>query len=282
MIPRILKAQEYGTVSVDGRVTSLEKRAAASTNPDKEWDTLGIHLEQGKLTAYWFVGQVWLPELEQEPEVVLRILPKIRTSAFQMYLTCLGDPAVSSRLMGNVTADEDADPTIRIFWADRPIPLEDEAFRAEVTLLLIARYLRTLFDLCQRHLRVASRKVEANLVGKIRGRPLVMAQLRQNVTRGRLDRVFCQFQTLSLDIPANQILKAALEQSLKYLRCHSIVEKTLWYWASFSQAALSGVCLKRIMPVDFKGFRYAGFFKPYQEPHTWARLILTDPRIRPT
>jgi 5-methylcytosine-specific restriction endonuclease McrBC regulatory subunit McrC len=104
---------------------------------------------------------------------------------------------------------------------------------------------------------------------------MMAAQLRQNVTRGRLDRIVCRFQIPSRDTLPNQILRAALEQSLKWLRRYQInKEASPWHWASFALTALSGVSLKRIMPQDFKAFYYRGFLKPYQEPHWWARLIL--------
>ncbi len=283
----LLEAQEYRPVTLRGCnlrgtvsspadythawLTSLvEERARASRNLDEEWQTLGLHLEQGKPTAHWYVGQVWLDELKK---VALHVTPKIKgLSIFRMYVDCLGDPEVCAHL----------DQTIQILWEHQPIPIKNKELRREITPLLIGRYLRLLSELCQRHLRIAFHKVEDNLSGKIRGRPLVAAQLRQNVARGRLDRIVCQFQILSMDTLANQILLATLEQSLKYLRRYSITEQTLWHWGSFSHAALTGVRLKRITPMDFKAVHYAGFLKPYQEPHRWARLLLQllgyDPR----
>jgi len=278
MIPTALSAHEYGWVKVadcdscneegysadhphHGALAPLEKRAGESRHPDEASDTLGLHLgHDRKPTGHWYVGQVWL----EEPEAFLRVMPKVGASIFQMYLACLGDSQVCPHLH----------QMIKFYWEQKPIPVDDQTFCSDITPLLIARYLRVLFELCRCHLRVGFHSVEANLLGKVRGRPVIMTQLRQNVARGRLDRIVCRFQIPSLDTPVNQILKAALEQSLKYLRHYSIMESPLCHWASFSYAALSGVSLKRITSQDFKGLHYAGFLKPYREVHQWARLIL--------
>jgi McrBC 5-methylcytosine restriction system component len=263
----VIEASEYTSVRVRACLLCIQEgyasthphepvadaRAVASNNPDEEWATLGLHMTTDGPTAHWYVGQIWL----REPDVVLRVTPKVpEASAFRMYMACLGAQEVSTHL----------GQTIQIGWQHQAIPLENEILRQQITPLLIAQYLHVLYDLCRWHLRVAFRKVEENLTGRLRGRPVITAQIRQNVTRGRLDRVVCQFQVLSVDTLANQILRAALEQSLKYLRRHAIEEPLLWHWASYACSSLAGVSLRRIAPLDFKGLHYGGFLRPYREP----------------
>ncbi len=105
-----------------------------------------------------------------------------------------------------------------------------------------------------------------------------------NAVKGRLDRVYCQFQIHSLDTPENQILRAALEQSLRFLRMHTSGDslKTLWGWATEPRNALSGVTLRRIHPAEFHGIRYAGTMKFYKQPLILAKMILRALGFDPT
>lgn len=261
---RFIQAREYGWLEYadsDDIRTCLER--AAKESKEEQWETLGLHLDgDGKAKAHWFVGQVWL---DREKKVVLRVLPKIETSVFSMYLRCLTDAHVSGNL----------DETLR-FWEDQPhIPLSDEAFpQREILPLLIARFLFLLSCLCQRHLGLDFETIQANLQGKVVGRPIIVTQVRQNLAQGRLDRVVCRFQRPSIDNLLNQVLRAALEQSLKSLRQFRCDKEILWRWASICSAALSQVSLRRIKPMDFEGIRLGGFLKPYREPLRLARLIL--------
>src|SRR5207237_2034694 len=114
-----------------------------------------------------------------------------------------------------------------------------------------------------------------NLVGRIKGKPLVQATLRKNQARARLDRVFCRFQVQSIDTVPNQILAAALQQSIKYLQRSPFGrDQKLLQLAAFSQSAMSGVALRRILPADFQELHYGGFLRPYREAHRLARLVL--------
>jgi 5-methylcytosine-specific restriction endonuclease McrBC regulatory subunit McrC len=95
-----------------------------------------------------------------------------------------------------------------------------------------------------------------------------------NHARGRLDRTYCRFQVQSIDTAPNQILLAALRQAIRYLRQSPFQDEGLSHLSTFSETALSGVTLRRILPTDFQGLHYGGFLRPYREPHRWARLVL--------
>jgi hypothetical protein len=209
--------------------------------------------------AWWFVGQVWLP-LGEEPRA-LRVLPKLPDLIpVQMYAECMTDTVVRSHL----------DQCIYFYWAEPPIPVEKRDH--PITLLVVMRYLRLLHELCQKHLRLMINPVEANLTGRIRGRPLV--HMRMNHARGRLDRTYCRFQVQSIDTVPNQILAAAFHQAVRHLQINPALYRALSHIVTFSANALSGVTLRRILPTDFQGLHYGGFLQPYRGPHRWARLVL--------
>jgi hypothetical protein len=214
--------------------------------------------------AHCMVGQVWLKEDDRTAtDIVLRVESKVaKASAIGMYAACLSDPVVRAHLEKAVT----------LFWDDDPIPGGDP--EAQITPLIVARYLSLLYDLCQKHLRSAIHPIEENLVGRIRGRPFVQQTIRRNLARGRPDRVYCRYQVQSLDTVPNRILLAALRQGMKYLDQRGLRLDGLSRLAAFCLDALNSVSLRRIASADFQGLHYAGFMRPYKEPHSWAKLIL--------
>lgn len=266
MILKELETQEYKIVKLDklckGQAESFIKEAKKYKNDDR--NKLGLHwdYQEDSLKAHWFVGQVWLPHAGED--VFLRVRPKMEISAYAMYLECLTDKVVADHL----------DETISFWENEKAIRIDNKEFFQQIDRILIAIYLKTLKNLCKKYLRHSSQRVEENLVGKVRGRPILKKQLLQNTIKGRLDRVICQYQIFSVDNLYNQILKAAFHQSMKCLKHYRIQKDPLWNWASYISSALSGVTLRRIKPLDFHGIQYGGFLKPYQKSHYYARLIL--------
>ncbi len=268
----LVKSKEYSIINhddytpkgciADHILADVVKKNGGS-NPEKQKKILGLHLHENKPKLHWFVGLVWL---DLDKNIALQVTPKIENiSAFRMYLKCLSDPIVSSNL------DETID-----FWADEPfIKVDNKEIDMEINPLIITRYLQLLKDLCKRHLRHSYKKRDENLTGRIRGRPNIPAHISSNVSCGRLDRMFCNFSYNTLDNTFNQILKAALEQCLKWLRnCPYDNMQTLWDMAAYCASSLNSVSIRPISTLDFKGIRYSGFLKPYREPHKWARLVL--------
>jgi len=155
---------------------------------------------------------------------------------------------------------------------------------SHLMLLVIAAFLRALRDLCVRHFRRNFVRNQENLVGRMRGIPLISSHLRENVSRGRLDRAYCKYQSISHDCRENQILFAALVQCIRYLlRQPDIVgTEALWHWSSFCRTTLNGVSLQRVTSDFFNGLRYSGTFVHYRKPHVLAKMILrslgSDPR----
>jgi len=178
--------------------------------------------------------------------------------------------------LGRSAIERDKGERAFFFWPDqKPIKVEKESVLS-AHFFLIAEFLHELKKLCERHLKRQFPRIEANLAGRVKGRILVRENLRRNLVRGRPDRVYCQFQTHSLDTKENQILKAALEVALAYLNHRGFKLQTLWTIGQFCRNALAEVRLKRIFPRDFSGLRLTGIMKPYKRPIELAKVILQN------
>jgi 5-methylcytosine-specific restriction enzyme subunit McrC len=243
-------------------------------------ETLGLHNDQGgKLRASHFVGRVWVIPGQTAMKVDPKGPPDLPDSEtwdvdyFDMLLACLQDVIVSRQVL---------DGCVDIWLDQPPLPAQDDASRL-LTIFVVSMYLRELNELCKRHVRRNFMATQENLIGRVKGRILVTDNLRRNISRGRLDRVSCRFQVHSLDTRENQILRAALEQSMRYVGKHAQNYPVLGAWARTAASTLADVRLRRIHGSDFQGIRYAGLMKPYKTPHKLAQAVLfllgSDPTV---
>lgn len=242
-------------------------------DPD-DWRYLGAHTRDGRTYASHYIGQVWLNEGD-----ILAVSPKIaKVSPVRMYSECLRHSEVAAHLDEVLRFPNDEQPEIET---------SEDVFQAcEIIPLIAVAYLRSVYQLCSRHLRMNFTMVEANLVGRVRGRPIVHRQIRANSARGRDDRMYCRFHVGSLDHPLNQIIRAALEQGRKYLNQLSLMDDWLCRMMGFCTSALMEVTLRRIDPREFRGIILGPHLEPYREPLRLARLILQvlghDPNEAPS
>ena len=235
-------------------------------------EILGLYIDpDGEFRVSYFVGWIWL-ETEEGGKIPMRVIPKGGIGVeLCMLEECLSVPEIVERMWGRKGVEKE-----QIFWIwpeQKPFEVEEIEARP-VLLFLVIRFLLLLKDLCARHLRRKFPRIEDNLSGTLRGRVLVSKNSLYNTVRGRHDRVYCQFQTHSLDTLENQILKAALEVSLSYLANRGFESKELWQMGAFCRNVLSSVTLRRIFPYEFQNLRLTGNLKPYREPIRLARIIL--------
>jgi 5-methylcytosine-specific restriction endonuclease McrBC regulatory subunit McrC len=278
VIQQMLSGQEHKALNVpDALHAWLATHAVSLENSPEQW--LGLHYSQGQYYPGDYVGLVWLGE--GDDRIALRVKPK---DAFQrldylaMYLRCAEDPEVSGHL----------DRCFYCWPEDAPIELIDEE-TTELSFMIVAAFLRELNLLCLRHLRRAFLPEECNLSGKVKGRIVMSAQLRQNLSRSREERAVCRYQIISDDCRENRILRAALEQSVRWLTRHAshteAYKTTLWRWVQVARSALSRVGVHRITAREFLGIRYTGIFVHYRQAHRLARMILnllgSDPTVDP-
>ena len=143
--------------------------------------------------------------------------------------------------------------------------------------LVAAAFLRELNDLCAHRLRRNFVREEANLVGKAKGKILSAENIRLNLSRGRAERVFCAYQSVSDDILENRILRAALERVAVYLSGAGLFrdeQGTLERWVRSCRSHLHGVSVVRVRGGDFLAARSRGAFSHYRRPLHLARAVL--------
>jgi 5-methylcytosine-specific restriction endonuclease McrBC regulatory subunit McrC len=104
---------------------------------------------------------------------------------------------------------------------------------------------------------------------------LIRENLRRNIVHARPDRVVCRFETMTLDTPANRILKWALLLATRFMAQYGAnIPEALWDWARSAGAALSPVSEVPVGSRDFLGIHYGGLMQRYRKIHALARMII--------
>ena len=116
-----------------------------------------------------------------------------------------------------------------------------------------------------------------NLTGKIRGKILFNKHITQNLTRGREDRIYCQYTKRTTDTLENRFLKYALKQADAYLK-----EVSSSVYQRYSSDILA--CRRRFSEVadvrcaatDIDRVILSGMYAPYRPALQLAKVILTE------
>ena len=259
--PKIIRGCEHEPI-VDPIPKECLERLNRHDIDRKKSETLGLHGKSGGFAPGNYIGMVWLGEGDNR--VVLRVDSKFSTMDYiAMYMECMADP---------LTSDQTA--KCLYVWSDeKPIETNGHDF----SILIIIAYLRELNKFCQRHMRRHFMRERQNFVGKMRGKILPNENLRRNIIHARLDRIYCEYQSVSDDILENQILRTALERASHFFneyRGDKDVLDALPQWIRASRAVLNGVSTKKVKPSDFTAARKHGAFAPYKHPLALAKLIL--------
>ena len=238
---------------------AAESLSRACTN-FQDPETLGLHkTRSGGVAPGNFIGIVRIGEC------VLRVDSKFpEMDGLAMFLRCADHPRVGEHMKECLT-----------FWPEQA-PVETER-APEFCGLIAAAFLRELNELCARRLRRNFLRESENLTGKMKGKILTMENIRRNLSRGRADRVFCAYQSVSDDILENRILRAALERTAMFLSRRSLfadADGVLERWVRASRSALRGVSAARIRTGDFAAARVRGAFSHYRKPLHLARAVL--------
>lgn len=252
----ILKSREHGEVELSNE----HKQWLYEKLNNKKPELLGLHQTQKGIAPGNFIGAVWIGGGESRSPLIVRSKFE-KMDYMSMYLACAEDPVVSSHIN-----------KCFYFWPDQQ-PIEATEL-SKLSELLIAAFLRELNELCARHLRRHFVRETDNLRGKAKGKILLPLQVKQNLVRGRPDRVFCSYQTVNHDIPENRVLRAALEQSAKFVNSRPDPNLVLHRWIHSSRSALSGVSVVEVKRKDFRNLRVRGVFSRYRRAVKLAEFVL--------
>ena len=234
------------------------KGANLREKPEK---ILGLHPINGGFAPGNFIGAVRIGDC------ILQVRSKFQKpemDCMAMFLRCADHPQVGGHMQNCLH-----------FWPEESLIEADDA--PDFCGLIAAAFLRELNDLCAHRLRRNFVREEANLVGKAKGKILSAENIRRNLSRGRAERVFCVYQSVSDDILENRILRAALERVAVYLSGEGLFrdgQGTLERWVRSCRSHLCGVSVVRVRGGDFLAARSRGAFSHYRRPLRLARAVL--------
>ena len=220
-----------------------------------------MHNRHGALRSGNFIGAVRIGDC------ILQVRSKFQKPEMDymaMFLRCADHPQVGGHMQNCLD-----------FWPEQSLIEVDDA--PDFCGLIAAAFLRELNDLCTHRLRRNFVREEANLVGKAKGKILSTENIRRNFSRGRAERVFCAYQSVSDDILENRILRAALERVAVYLSGGGLFrdgQGTLERWVRSCRSHLHGVSVVRVRGGDFLSARSRGAFSHYRRPLHLARAVL--------
>ncbi len=227
----------------------------------KEPKYLGIN----DWTAFYFIGAAWLvPD-----ELAVVVTPKIPNIDFvQMFLAAL-----------EVDTQKESDYFAQCYGIQFDEPqIETHEELNQLTPLLVLHFISLLERLAKHGLKKDYLLREENLKAKVKGRILFGKHLKTNVFQQRSDRMYCQYQEYTDDIPENRLLKKALLFSERILdRCDSLKRQSQYpeiqlrlnrLKASFSHIS------DEIEPYQVQKLSSNKLFKGYKEAIRVAKMIL--------
>ena len=160
--------------------------------------------------ASYYIGAAWLVE----KELAVVVTPKMKNIDFvEMFLAALKiDTQKESNYFAKCYGIQFDEPSI-----------ETNEELNQLTPLLVLHFLFLLERLVKRGLKKGYVLHEENLKAKVKGRILFGKHLKTNVFQQRADRIYCQYQEYTEDIPENRLLKKALLFSERVIsRCDSL------------------------------------------------------------
>lgn len=227
----------------------------------KEPKYLGIN----DWTASYFIGAAWLvPD-----DLAVVVTPKMPDIDFvQMFLAAL-----------EVDTQKESDYFAQCYGIQFDEPqIETHEELNQLTPLLVLHFISLLERLQKHGLKKDYLLREENLKAKVKGRILFGKHLKTNVFQQRSDRMYCQYQEYTDDIPENRLLKKALLFSERILdRCDSLKRQSQYpeiqlrlnrLKASFSHIS------DEIEPYQVQKLSSNKLFKGYKEAIRVAKMIL--------
>lgn len=215
--------------------------------------------------ASYYIGAAWLVS----DELAVVVTPKVPDIDFvQMFLSAL-----------EVDTQKESDYFAQCYGIQFDEPqIETHEELNQLTPLLVLHFISLLERLVKHGLKKDYLLHEENLKAKVKGRILFGKHLKTNVFQQRSDRMYCQYQEYTDDIPENRLLKKALLFSERILdRCDSLKRQSQYpdlqlrlnrLKASFSHIS------DDIEPYQVQKLSSNKLFKGYKEAIKVAKMIL--------
>lgn len=303
-IPRCAKEPGNENVSIDPQNCSEQDilcKLYETIQKDKVSRSTRLKRWKGKIWSDKLVGVSWLnlgdTKANEQNNIALIIKPRFGNSEFMAFMLSKvlededaykfldAEDKEDAETKENKEDKEDAEAKenkkeeplkfFEIMDKDPKVPVDAE-HQKDFLIFQIVLFMNRLHELCQKTIRYQPVFVKENLLGKVKGRILINEQLRVNEAVGRQDRMYCQFQKLSIDCLENRILIAAMEKSMRYLAQKGLITSLshLTEQYAYCSRILQSVTLTDIRPQDFRGLRFNGVFRLYKKATELAKPII--------
>ncbi|QZT37868.1 McrC family protein [Halosquirtibacter xylanolyticus] len=209
------------------------------------------------MNTSYFVGIDWL----DVNEAAIQVNPKIENLDFlSMFMDCLNGPHLNKYLD-------------KIYYIDVDNPqIETDSAPLDITPMLIVHFLGSVRNLARKGLKRDYIRVEENLQSKVKGKIKFSNHFKSNISNGRFDNNYCNYQEYSVDCLENQILKKTLLFTGSYINKCKLNYKTQTIY-NFCMSAFDGVS-DDIDAIMIKRIRINPVYKEYAEALKLAKLIL--------
>lgn len=215
--------------------------------------------------ASYYIGASWLVK----NELAVVVTPKMKNIDFvTMFLSAL-----------EVDTKNESDYFAQCYGIqfDEPTIETDEQLN-QLTPLLVLHFVSLLDRLVKRGLKKDYVIREENLKTKVKGRLLFTKHLQNNVFQQRSDRVYCQYQEYTDDIPENRLLKKALLFADRIICNYESLKAQSSYFEIQSRLSklknrLDGIS-DEIEPYQVQKLSTNKLFKEYKEAIRVAKMLL--------
>ena len=230
--------------------------------PFGEEQPASFEIEKSQIKVNYHIGVDWLiPE-----QMAIRTIPKVNDEQVvdiaSLLREALEDPDNLEHLKDLLYIDFQA----------KPIPLNCED---GLNLFVIIAFVSSVQQILKRGLKKSFYDCTESLKFKLKGKVGLTKTLSRTKTKPIIQNVLCRYQDFGVDIPENQLIKAALKVSLRLVRNQTVsldlqeLEKSLNQTLNFF-GNVSDVSRRSLS----KNFQVNPFFKAYQTALRLARMVL--------
>lgn len=245
-------------------VIQLQEHGKLSVSKEEKYDRLEL-VEWCKLTdlspeayyASYKIGAEWIDE--QESLIVTTKHKMEQIDFVRMFMTCFtSDLSLASF------------STIYEIYIDKP-SIKAPALQSVVSPLLVLHFLGAVSRIKELKKGYVSRSENLK---KVKGRISILKNERQNIAIRRYDRVFCEYDEYSADIPENRLIKKALLFSQRLLQSLNERSAAVAKLRLNKSLALFSEVSDKVEIKQVKRLRAHKLFTNYNEAIRLAKLIL--------
>ncbi|WP_096200030.1 5-methylcytosine restriction system specificity protein McrC [Bacillus sp. FJAT-45350] len=259
---------------------------------------LGIHKYNDKLYSSNYVGVCRLKNIDGENlkkngvEQILKVQPRFNLSVIEMLNFIRTDDEFDRYLAPQTVRRNQADKEIEslemnelFYFYENESPIKVDADIAkESSILTTTLFLSMLKELCRKPLMGRMIKKEENLVGKVKGKILFNKHIRQNLVKGRNDRIYCKYLHYSEDIVENQFLKAALLKAKRFITQYfnENIESTNTNYnktIAYCTKVLGHISSTKISGSECDNLKFNGCYANYKKVIKLAKMVLNEVSI---